>query len=231
MQLADDIYLAAEDKCNLLVARRNLEVKSGPRLGLHAKRLLSHNAQAMSDEDRARLEYCGRFHLGEMVNVFRAGSLAMNLSVSACLKLLTCLVAVEVDTTILACSRTHKDGGMFVIAVHRCVACGRQDSTSPDRVVGTHVFGTVNGVIGVIAPLTAQQVLISTCETQEHARHFVLTCFCRVQLWLPQFQFWSAVEAALETAVPSFGQIKHSKCGENGFCFEWSLELVCRTSC
>ncbi|XWS62379.1 hypothetical protein CRYUN_Cryun06bG0005900 [Craigia yunnanensis] len=87
--LDDDIYLGAENNYNLFTVRKNSE--------------------GATDEERARLEVVGEYHLGEFVNRFRHGSLVMRL---------------------------------------------------PDSDVGqipTVIFGTVNGVIGVIASLPHEQ--------------------------------------------------------------------------
>jgi len=58
--LDDDTYLGAENSHNLFVARKN--------------------ADAATDDDRGRLEVVGEFHLGEFVNRFRRGSLAMQVA-------------------------------------------------------------------------------------------------------------------------------------------------------
>jgi len=55
--LDDDTYIGAETYYNLFTVRKNSE--------------------AATDEDRARLEVVGEFHLGDMVNAFRHGSLVM----------------------------------------------------------------------------------------------------------------------------------------------------------
>uniref|UniRef100_A0A061SBD9 DNA damage-binding protein 1 n=1 Tax=Tetraselmis sp. GSL018 TaxID=582737 RepID=A0A061SBD9_9CHLO len=83
--LDDDVYIGAEHGCNLFTVRRN--------------------AEAVTDDDRMRLEPVGEMHLGEQVNRFRRGSLVMRL---------------------------------------------------PDSELGsvpTVLFGTINGVIGVVASL------------------------------------------------------------------------------
>ena len=81
----DETYLGAENSLNLFTVARNMN--------------------AMTDEERSRLEITGEYHLGEFVNVFSPGSLVMSL----------------------------KDG----------------DSLE----VPTLLFGTGNGVIGVLASL------------------------------------------------------------------------------
>jgi DNA damage-binding protein 1 len=60
--LGDDIYLGAENQFNLFTLARNVE--------------------AAAEEDRARLERVGGWHLGDFVNTFQTGSLVMNLPVS-----------------------------------------------------------------------------------------------------------------------------------------------------
>ncbi|KAJ8449900.1 hypothetical protein Cgig2_029262 [Carnegiea gigantea] len=89
--LDDDIYLGAENNFNLFTVRKNSE--------------------GTTDEERARLEVVGEYHLGEFVNRFRHGSLVMRM---------------------------------------------------PDSDIGqipTVIFGTVNGVIGVIASLPHDQYI------------------------------------------------------------------------
>eukprot|EP01112_Ceratiomyxa_fruticulosa_P020970 TRINITY_DN7283_c0_g1_i2.p1 TRINITY_DN7283_c0_g1~~TRINITY_DN7283_c0_g1_i2.p1 ORF type:complete len:1042 (-),score=227.88 TRINITY_DN7283_c0_g1_i2:442-3567(-) len=55
--LDDDTFIGAENSMNLFTVRKNSE--------------------AASDEERARLDTIGEFHLGELVNRFRVGSLVM----------------------------------------------------------------------------------------------------------------------------------------------------------
>ncbi|KAL9270792.1 DNA damage-binding protein 1-like protein [Drosera capensis] len=89
--LDDDIYLGAENNFNIFTVRKNSE--------------------GATDEERARLEVVGEYHLGEFINRFRHGSLVMRL---------------------------------------------------PDSEVGqipTFIFGTVNGVIGVVASLRHEHYL------------------------------------------------------------------------
>lgn len=89
--LDDDVYLGAENNFNLFTVRKNSE--------------------GATDEERARLEVVGEYHLGEFINRFRHGSLVMRL---------------------------------------------------PDSDIGqipTVIFGTVNGVIGVIASLPNDQYI------------------------------------------------------------------------
>ncbi|GAB2241606.1 hypothetical protein Droror1_Dr00018381 [Drosera rotundifolia] len=89
--LDDDIYLGAENNFNIFTVRKNSE--------------------GATDEERARLEVVGEYHLGEFINRFRHGSLVMRL---------------------------------------------------PDSEVGqipTFIFGTVNGVIGVVASLPHEHYL------------------------------------------------------------------------
>jgi len=83
--LDDDTYIGAENHFNLFTCRKNTD--------------------ATTDEERGRLEVVGEYHLGDLVNRFRAGSLVMR-------------------------------GG---------------DSDGP--AIPTLLFGTVNGVIGVVATL------------------------------------------------------------------------------
>jgi len=87
--LDDDTFIGAENHYNLFTVRKNTD--------------------ATTDEDRARLEVVGEFHLGDLVNRFKHGSLVMR-------------------------------GG---------------DSEGPQ--IPTLIFGTVNGVIGVIASLPKEE--------------------------------------------------------------------------
>lgn len=57
--LDDDTYLGAENAYNLFAVRRN--------------------AETATDEERARLEVVGEYHLGDFVNRFRHGSLVMRM--------------------------------------------------------------------------------------------------------------------------------------------------------
>jgi len=114
--LSDDVYLGAENGFHLFTVCRNLD--------------------SIAEEDRTRLDVCGRFHLGEFVNVLRSGSLVMNLP----------------------------------------------DLDNPFKVVPSHVFGTINGVIGVVAPLSKLQ-----------------------------FQFFSRLEEALEGVIKGVGGFSHKE--------------------
>jgi len=58
--LDDDTYLGVENNMNLFVTKRN--------------------SDATTDDDRSRLDVVGEFHLGEFVNRFRRGSLAMQVA-------------------------------------------------------------------------------------------------------------------------------------------------------
>jgi len=55
--LSDDVFFGAEHSFNIFTLRRN--------------------TNGATEEDRGRLEVCGRFHLGEMINKVRPGSLVM----------------------------------------------------------------------------------------------------------------------------------------------------------
>ncbi|GJN15385.1 hypothetical protein PR202_gb02295 [Eleusine coracana subsp. coracana] len=88
--LDDEIYIGAENNYNLFTVRKNSDAPA-------------------TDDERARLEVVGEYHLGEFVNRFRHGSLVMRL---------------------------------------------------PDSEMGqipTVIFGTINGVIGIIASLPHDQ--------------------------------------------------------------------------
>ena len=106
--------LLAENALNFFVARKN--------------------ADATSDEERQRLDIVGEYHVGEFINRFRRGSLAMQVS--------------EPGT-----------------------------ASTP-----TLVFGTVNGVLGVVASLPADD-----------------------------FTFLSKVQAKLSLVVQGVGGLKHSE--------------------
>ena len=89
--LDDEAYIGAENGYNLFTVRKN--------------------SDAATDDERARLEVVGEYHLGEFVNRFRHGSLVMRL---------------------------------------------------PDSEIGqipTVIFGTINGVIGIIASLPHDQYM------------------------------------------------------------------------
>ena len=100
--LDDDTYLGAENSHNLFVARKN--------------------ADAATDDDRGRLEVVGEFHLGEFVNRFRRGSLAMHVA---------------------------------------------EAGSAP---LPTLLYGTVNGVIGLIASLPPDDFNLLTKVQAELAR-------------------------------------------------------------
>jgi len=57
--LDDEAYIGAENSYNLFTVRKN--------------------SDAATDDERARLEVVGEYHLGEFVNRFRHGSLVMRL--------------------------------------------------------------------------------------------------------------------------------------------------------
>ena len=96
--VADDTYLGADQFCNICTARRNVE--------------------AATEEEKARLDVVGVYHVGEHINRFRHGSLVMR-------------EADELATCTQSTEMTDAD-----------------PATLP-----TLLFGTVNGVIGVVAQL------------------------------------------------------------------------------
>lgn len=55
--LDDDIFLGAENSYNLFVCQKD--------------------SAATTDEERAQMQEVGQFHVGDMINVFRHGSLVM----------------------------------------------------------------------------------------------------------------------------------------------------------
>eukprot|EP01083_Nonionella_stella_P074583 202363_1 len=55
----DEVFIGAENSYNLFAVRKN--------------------TQAVTDEERSKLDVVGRFHLGDFVNVFRHGSLVMKM--------------------------------------------------------------------------------------------------------------------------------------------------------
>jgi len=71
--LDDDTYLGAENNYNLFIARKN--------------------ADATTDDERERLEIVGEYHLGEFVNRFRKGSLAMQVAETGAAPIPTLLYA------------------------------------------------------------------------------------------------------------------------------------------
>ena len=109
----DDTYVGAENSLNLFVARKK--------------------ADAATDDERGRLEIVGEYHVGEFVNRFRPGSLAMQVADSA---------------------------------------------AAP---IPTLLFGTVNGVLGLLATLPQED-----------------------------YHFFVKVQAALAKAVQGVGGLSHS---------------------
>lgn len=65
--LDEDIYIGAENSYNLFTVKRN--------------------AEATTDEDRAKLDVVGLYHLGDFVNKFQHGSLVMKLPDSEAIKI------------------------------------------------------------------------------------------------------------------------------------------------
>eukprot|EP00741_Cyanophora_paradoxa_P005067 tig00000851_g4909.t1 len=106
--LDDDVFIGAENSFNLFTVRRN--------------------AEAPTDEERARLEIVGEYHLGEFVNRFRHGSLVMRLPESE-----------------------------SAAAAAAAAAAGPSGAAAGPSQLPTLIYGTVNGVIGVVATLPAEQ--------------------------------------------------------------------------
>jgi DNA damage-binding protein 1 len=92
--LDDDTYIGAENSFNLFTVRKN--------------------SDAATDDERGRLEIVGEYHLGELVNKFKHGSLVMKMP---------------------------------------------DESGNSLAAVPTLLYGTVNGVIGVIASLPQKEYL------------------------------------------------------------------------
>lgn len=114
--LDDDHYLGAENSLNLFVAKKN--------------------AEATADDERGRLDIVGEFGLGEFVNRFRRGSLAMQVA--------------EANASVT--------------------------STLPML-----LYGTVNGVLGLIAALPKDD-----------------------------FAFWTKVQAQLAKVIKGVGGFTHA---------------------
>lgn len=105
--LTDNIYLGSENFANLFVLR--------------------HNADAPSEEARARLDTIGEYHLGEMINTMKLGSLVMPSNAGN--------PSAKSDT------KTKSDKSSF-------------EGNAIEVVVGSQtLFGTVDGTIGSILGL------------------------------------------------------------------------------
>jgi len=100
----DDLAIIAEHHHNLLTLRRQLD--------------------AQQEDERARIECVGRWHVGELINKIARGSLVMQLP-------------AEPDVVVGPSSSATGGAAPF------------------DRVVPTHLYGTLEGGIGVLAPLSA----------------------------------------------------------------------------
>lgn len=75
--LDDDTFLGAENSFNLFVCQKDrLVLAFIPRPELPSNSLKF--SAATTEEERQQLTEVGRFHLGDMVNVFRHGSLVMD---------------------------------------------------------------------------------------------------------------------------------------------------------
>lgn len=125
--LTDDVYLGGESWNNLFVLRRN--------------------TKAQSEEVRCRLDTVGEFHLGEMCNKFKSGSLVM-------------------PQTSSSASNTGVGGGRNLRRSLTSPKKASQDSGKPSAaqaamrsqrpvvVIGSQtLFGTVDGTLGVILGL------------------------------------------------------------------------------
>ena len=90
--------------------------------------------EAATEEDRARMECVGKWHAGEMINKIGPGSLIMQLPNEPS------------DAAVVAATTSASSSSSSAPAA---------SSLEPfDRVVPTHLYGTLSGSIGVLAPLT-----------------------------------------------------------------------------
>ena len=122
--LDENTYLGAENSCNLLSLRRNLE--------------------AHRDFGSSRLESVGLFHTGEFINRFRSGSLVMKLPDSG------------------TRGFWHKGLTLLRLAYILAILNLANPYHSPYldlelSQVPMTLFGTVSGVIGLVASLPQQQ--------------------------------------------------------------------------
>lgn len=124
--LDDETYIGAENGYNIFTLRRNVD--------------------ATSDEERRKLQVCGLFHLGDMVNKFAHGSLVMRSPETS--------LAATIGTSADKLSKTDsgkehsniakqddEHGGAFIVVP-------KIDVNFPSL-----LYGTVNGSLGVIASI------------------------------------------------------------------------------
>eukprot|EP00455_Lapot_gusevi_P053385 TRINITY_DN8316_c0_g1_i6.p1 TRINITY_DN8316_c0_g1~~TRINITY_DN8316_c0_g1_i6.p1 ORF type:complete len:744 (+),score=248.39 TRINITY_DN8316_c0_g1_i6:149-2233(+) len=95
---------------------------------------LTRNSKGVTEEERSRLQVTGMFHVGDQINVFRSGSLVMDL-----------LTGSEAKGEVKEDSKAELDA----------MDVGQPSVWS--AIQPQVLFGTVHGVLGVVAPLAASQ--------------------------------------------------------------------------
>ena len=116
--LTDNIYLGSENFANLFVLR--------------------HNVEAPSEEARVRLDTIGEYHLGEMINIMKLGSLVMPSGAGG-------NSSAKADTK----SKSNKNSS--------------EGSTIEVTIGSQTLFGTVDGTIGSILGLTGSTFAFLGC--------------------------------------------------------------------
>jgi len=78
--LDDDTFLGAENSYNLFVCQKDRYVSLliTSSLAIRPDLFIALYSAATTEEERQQLSEVGRFHLGDMVNCFRHGSLVMD---------------------------------------------------------------------------------------------------------------------------------------------------------
>lgn len=127
----DDTFIGAEHEYNIFTVRKNND--------------------ATTDEEKKRLEVVGVFHVGEYINAFQHGSLVMQVPQVPD----TLAVAPPIEGRAEAASMALDDSSQPAAAT----AGGERESEAADggSMAPTLLFGTVNGVIGVVAQLPPKQ--------------------------------------------------------------------------
>jgi len=161
--LDDDYYIGAEHMTNLFTVHRNTD--------------------SATDEERARLDPAGEFHLGDQVNRFRHGSLVSRQLDEGTAERSGAALPTPPLATDGGGGGGGNGGGEGAAPSTPPPAAARSNAPSvPAPPSDSVVFGTVGGAIGAILRINHKQ-----------------------------FQFFTALQRAITRVTGSFGNLSHSQ--------------------
>eukprot|EP00479_Gromia_sphaerica_P002187 TRINITY_DN12625_c0_g1_i1.p1 TRINITY_DN12625_c0_g1~~TRINITY_DN12625_c0_g1_i1.p1 ORF type:complete len:215 (-),score=39.08 TRINITY_DN12625_c0_g1_i1:24-668(-) len=128
----DEVFIGGENSFNLFTVRKN--------------------TNAVSEEERSRLNVIGQYHLGEYVNVFKHGSLVMYMP-DPDVNMIEQLPPLEPRDL----PNLERNPSRDSLQMDKKEEAKEEDFHSSSALKRKLIYGTVNGSVGVIASLTKSQ--------------------------------------------------------------------------